>query len=1192
VSHHAKASSAGSTSGQGTSLGSFLRGARRIGSGGSAPRAIGALALCMFLSALFVSAASAAFTRQPTGTTFGPAGTGAGTFEGVRSLAVDPSSGSIYVLDSAEGGSLYKFNSNGEPANFSSVATNVIKGVAGAGEKETQVAVAPAGASGGTAGDIYIASFGSAVSVFNEAGTKLGELGQSAACGVAVGPTGEIYVGSFAGGSGPANLEKYTPSANPPTNADLSGQSPAEPGAICNVAAAPSGEIYAADYFEGKVIRLNSFSDSASTSIIPGGAAIAVDQTNSVLNIDRHNEIALYDNAGTPNGNFGSAQLLGSTAIAVSPTSAAAYAANGSTGRVEVYGPALITPDVQVTAPSSVTDSSAILQGAINPVGGPSATCQFEYVTRSAFESGGFESAEVAPCLPAGPFTGNTAQQVEAAISGLERATEYRVRLTATNGNGTSSSAARFATIASPFGPEAPLGPCPSNEVLRAGPGARLPDCRAYEEASPVDKNGTGVEGLASLLSASPDGSSVTYLSQAEALIPASRGGAQDFPVYLARLDGEGWSSQRLLPSQENGEVAQYLGASRDLRYAFVQAGNLTEGEGKALFEIDTVTGAATQITPHLTGTTRVYAFAGSNNDGSIVFFESQSTVPTAPSSPQPVPGVDNLYVWNRGRDEVSLAGVLPGVTPGPPVGGSFAGAYDWYSAESTAVGGALASMTVAAHHAISSSGQQVYFTSAGSGQLYLRRGIGGSSPSTVQVSVPEAGVTDPFAPLPAAFQEATPDGSKVFFTSQEKLTANATTGPEDEGTDLYRWDAATESLRDITPHAAEENGARVRGLLGISEDGTSGYFIARGVLAAGATVGSENLYRFSEDTTTHEITILFIASLNQAGKEEVDRRNISPVALFLFDYEKTSRVTSSGNVLLFSSTAPLTGYDNISNAASGGVDCNHFRCPELFRFSASTGSLDCISCDPTGELPRGAASLQTVFIETFLVPGVEAQSSLTQNLSSDGNRIFFETSDRLVAEDTNGVNGCRTYNENNVTGPAYCQDVYEWEAPGTGSCRAVEANEGCISLLSTGKSDRASYFTGASTNGDAAFIVTNSQLVPQDRDSLNDVYATRVNGGLPSQRTLSPPPCIGDSSCRGPLRAGPTGAGPGTASFSGPGNTHMRQRSSCRRGKKGTRSRCAAKNGGRKHRKGKKKARRHRGAVQQRTKPNLEVVR
>ena len=91
-----------------------------------------------------------------------------------------------------------------------------------------------------------------------------------------------------------------------------------------------------------------------------------------------------------------------------------------------------------------------------------------------------------------------------------------------------------------------------------------------------------------------------------------------------------------------------------------------------------------------------------------------------------------------------------------------------------------------------------VYFTEAGSGQLFRRLNptqvqsqmSGGkcteaAKACTVQVSVSEKtngegpGGTDAAGRRPSAFIAASSDGSKAFFTSAEKLTDDANTGPE-----------------------------------------------------------------------------------------------------------------------------------------------------------------------------------------------------------------------------------------------------------------------------------------------------------------------------------------------------------------------------------------------------------------------------
>jgi hypothetical protein len=710
--------------------------------------------------------------------------------------------------------------------------------------------------------------------------------------------------------------------------------------------------------------------------------------------------------------------------------------------------------------------------------------------------------------------------------------------------------------LATALGGTAEGSPCP-NEAFRVGPSAGLPNCRAYELASPVDKNGGEVEGFSGQFRAASEGSAITFYTQAGTQIPSPVGGTQTYSTYLARKSGETWATQRLLAPQAFGDstFTDWLGATPDLRYSIVQAGRLARPEpsfGLGLFSIDTVTNEIETIVPwedNRSGETR-YAFDGASQDGSRIFFETQAEL--TPGSHE----FDNLYMWDKATQEVTLVGILPTAEGGEASEfGAFGGAYEWYAVPNEFEGGALGGLAVEAANAISPSGDQIYFTTPLNtafefDQIYLRRGLTGPTPSTVRVSAPEAGVTDPNGTMPAAFQEATPSGSKAFFLSSGKLTADATTGPADEGKDLYRWDEASEKLVDVAPDPSAPAGAEVQGLVGISSDGSSGYFVAKGELVAGqGTVGSPNLYRFVE-TSGGGFTITFIATLLTAPPEaNVDKRNWSPRTYSaqsggkVVSTEKpwkTSRTSADGNVLVFTSTASLTGYNNTNSTP--GVDCDLSTepCAEIYRYSASDNKLTCVSCQPQGALPLGSAQLESNVVNSFLGPNTSPNVQLTRNLSLDGSRLFFETPDPLVAADTNGSEGCPYYKQSGggipLESEPECQDVYEWEAPGSASCPVAEVNEGCVHLLSTGKSTSASYFLDASPDGSNVFIATRQQLVPVDRDVVTDVYDVAVNGGLAAQQVVPEQPCEGEG-CRGPLTSPPTAGNTASSRFEGPGN-------------------------------------------------------
>lgn len=292
------------------------------------------------------------------------------------------------------------------------------------------------------------------------------------------------------------------------------------------------------------------------------------------------------------------------------------------------------------------------------------------------------------------------------------------------------------------------------------------------------------------------------------------------------------------------------------------------------------------------------------------------------------------------------------------------------------------------------------------------------------------------------AFQTASADGRFALFTSAAEH--------------LYRYDATVGTATDLTPTGA------IQGVLGASADGSKAYYVS----AAG-------LFLWNSGVTTK------VAAAAAAS-----------------DYPPTTgtaRVSPDGSHLLFVSAAELTGYEN------NGVT-------EVFLYGpppgATAAKLTCVSCNPTGERPRGASSIPGAIANG---KGENATRAYRPRaLSNDGSRVFFDSSDVLAIQDTNSR-----------------PDVYEWEAPGVGSCTG---EVGCVGLISSGRSGQASTFIDASANGSDAFFLTDSSLFPLDPGSF-DVYDARVNGGF------APPPsaipCIADA-CQS-LPEAPEDPTPGT---------------------------------------------------------------
>jgi hypothetical protein len=733
-----------------------------------------------------------------------------------------------------------------------------------------------------------------------------------------------------------------------------------------------------------------------------------------------------------------------------------------------------------------VEPTSAIFKAEINP-NGEATSYLFEYVSEAEFEAGGFANATQLPV--GGEFigTGTTSVEAQQEATGLVPRTTYHVRAVATTPAGALT------------GPELVFS-------TFAPPSSGLPDGRAYEQASPVDKNGNDARGNFTEVRTSPNGDAISYVVSGG--IPGAEGG-QTLGLFLARRSSSGWSSQGLLPAAKYGRGGLALGLSEDLSVDYTVGGGLT-------LEKDTRTLQYTEVNDR-----GLQSYVATTSDDDEALFEDARALLPGATSEGP-----NLYLWDRTSRRMVLAGVLNnGETP---TAGVNAGQWDWYSN-----GGTLTQFFNQQHHVISADGSRIFFSSLEDAQIYMR--VNPTQPQsamsggecteaakacTYKVSESQRSEPDPNGPRVAKFITATADGSEVLFRSREELTDDANTGEEDESHDLYSYDTATHELTDLTPSnpAQNPNGAEVGGVLGASKDGSYVYFAAGGVLAPG--VGSSggacaetynsgpglcNIYRWHEGAAQ---PITYLTQMSSPDLSSADRvvENWAPGSGF-GQWRYTSRVSPDGRVLVLSSQENLTSYDGHGNT-------------ELYRFEVGQSDPQCISCATSGEAPQGDASLSSIFVGN--VDGT-LREHYPRNITTDGARVFFETNGKLLAADTNGV-----------------QDVYEWEAKGTGTCTSEDQNGGCLYLITSGTSPRPSFYGDSSESGDDVYVFTGQPLVGQDRDELIDAYDARVGGGFAYQNPPPPSICTGES-CRPATSLPPASQSPGTSTFSGPGNTQGR---------------------------------------------------
>jgi hypothetical protein len=415
-----------------------------------------------------------------------------------------------------------------------------------------------------------------------------------------------------------------------------------------------------------------------------------------------------------------------------------------------------------------VSATAATLEADVNPQG-LATHYHFEY---------GLEPCASSACTPV-PVPdaelpgGSSPVRVKVGVEGLSPASVYHFRIVANNGAATTSPDRIFATY--------------SASLLEG-----LPENRGYEQASPINKDaGDAVGSLASVKAAS-DGSGISFGSTFA--MPGAVG-AQALPSFLAKRSGEpgSWATQGLLPPELLGERAQVLGWLPDYSKTYSNVTKLGNPRTTALVQQSTDGKAPVLMTPYVIDPE--YSYAGATEDGSVVFFEARVKLPPKegqPAIPGALEGASNLYAWDQATGEAHLAGVLNDQqVPGK---GAFAGPYAWGEGTNAAAlshGGGARGYYLQDGRAISDNGD-VYFTAAGTGQLYLRKNptrpqstmegekcLKEEDACTIHVSASKRTTPDTAGPQPAAFQAASADGSKAFFTSLEELTEDANTGPE-----------------------------------------------------------------------------------------------------------------------------------------------------------------------------------------------------------------------------------------------------------------------------------------------------------------------------------------------------------------------------------------------------------------------------
>jgi hypothetical protein len=590
----------------------------------------------------------------------------------------------------------------------------------------------------------------------------------------------------------------------------------------------------------------------------------------------------------------------------------------------------------------------------------------------------------------------------------------------------------------------ASAGSC-SNEPVRAEQGSeRLPDCRAFELVTPE------VKGDISTIAAAygfPDGSHVYFRSILP--VPGARNGGVE--NALSTRAPSGWVTTPLAPPAGKGEPFSFtspVGGNANSETAITD--NFSAAFIDSAFETDPLDEDRTVDVYRMDIATGEWSLAAAPDSGTLT------------------PGINPTGTYIAGISEdgshvlFQTQGKLP-TAPGTPVDTHTEEdqLYDRTGGHTYLVGvlpngsvmacAELGDGTIDAsggstlvYGAVSPDGSNVVFTP---GVLGLTSGCGEgvylreNNTTTVQL----AG---------ASYAGRSADGSKIFTEGGSFFTDVGVANG------VYEYDVASGRTTTVSPEgwfvASSAEGSRV--YYWIKEGANAGLYLwedGASKLIPGAGAG--------------------FASAARENGDELHKPNVAVA-------------TPDGARLLFLDTADLTGYESFGTS-------------EAYVYDATSGAITCVSCNPTGTPPLGSTNLLD---EYHQFQNTEIPAYSEGEISPDGSRVFFETTDAVVPQDTNGL-----------------RDVYEWE-------------DGRVYLISSGQGTNGTFFSGASRNGDDVFMTTTDHLAPQDIENSVQIYDARVGGGFHYEPFSSG---CASGECQGPQTPAPSFGAPASATFVGLGN-------------------------------------------------------
>ena len=386
-----------------------------------------------------------------------------GAFSSAEAITVDqstgnPTSGDVYVVDSAEG-TVSRFKPDGTPDNFpcGACSGNILPAPYGEfffdGPSASEVAVDDS--KGPSSGNIYVASFGG-VDIFDSTGEYLSTLEGTGtyngyfgeACGVAVDhDTGSVYVGDYYN-----QIWRYTPSGAYPEESDYTGGLTLSGFGVpelypCELAAGSGNVIFGNTYESGEMWLVHTseltlgFPHQVSQphKVSFGADAVSTNAANGEFFVDEGTQLRQFNSSGEELRTFGSIQIAPySRGVAVNGSTGVIYASVGD--HIAVFTPEpgpIDSPTVVHAVSDAGTRHTADFQ--VTPDGSYAAFSSIQKLLPTVDNLGHTEvyrydaPGQTLKCISCSPTNGQVIGDSTLASNGLSLTDEGRVFFNSTD---------------------------------------------------------------------------------------------------------------------------------------------------------------------------------------------------------------------------------------------------------------------------------------------------------------------------------------------------------------------------------------------------------------------------------------------------------------------------------------------------------------------------------------------------------------------------------------------------------------------------------------------------------------------------------------------------------------------------------------------------------------------------------------